>query len=239
MQPGDTITITVGRQTAGEQPAVNRSASDFVVSCNGELLTLSDFTEIGTPSGSLWCDYSFEVTDPGTAGRRSFRIEPAINSYSTDVISLDRLSGEVESYDMDALAGAILTSQGTPGILSQADSALGDVVEGDAWQSGTLTIPLGKVSPFGYSDLTGMTISAAFKSQPSDSPVTCTAEFVSAAGLTVKAYFDTFPVGMNLGATEQTKTWYLDIQCKHTVSGRIITVYRGSLNVVWERNEAT
>ena len=152
-------------------------------------------------------------------------------------------STEGQSYDEDSLAGLFLTAQGVPGVQSAADGDLGDVVMGDSWHSGTLTVPLGKISGFGYSDLSGMTISAAFKRNPSDTPVNTgvTAAIADASARTVTVSWTTFPTGMNLGsdADDLSETWYLDIQLKHTVSGRILTVLRYQLRVVWQRDTTT
>ncbi len=145
---------------------------------------------------------------------------------------------EGQSYDEDSIAGLFLTAQGVPGVQSAADGDLGDVVDGDAWQSGTLTVPLGKLTPFGYSDLTGMTISAKLKKDPSTSPVAITATVVSAAARTVTASWAAFPAGLALGVTasDLSQVWYLDIQLKHTASGTILTPLRYSLRVVWQRD---
>jgi hypothetical protein len=152
-----------------------------------------------------------------------------------------------EAYDADSLAGLMLTSQGVPGVQSAADGDLGDVVMGDSWSSGVQTVPLGKISPFGYSDLTGMTLTAALKQTPATSPVASSTTpnlfttIVDASARTIKAEWITFPSAMNLGATasDLSADWFLDFQLKHTVSGRIITGLRYKLRVVWQRDVVT
>jgi hypothetical protein len=148
---------------------------------------------------------------------------------------------EGQAYDEDSIAGLLQTAQGVPGVQSAADGDLGDVVDGDAWQSGTLTVPLGKLTPFGYTDLSGMTISAKLKQDPTTSPVAISASIVDASARTVKAYWDTFPAAMALGATSSdlSATWYIDVQMKHTASGKILTVLRYQLRVVWQRDNTT
>lgn len=140
--------------------------------------------------------------------------------------------------DIDTVAGILSTSQGVPGVQSASDSDLGDVVMGDSWNSGTLTIPLGKISAFGYSDLTGMTLTAAFKQDPTTTAVAATATILDASARTITVSWITFPAAMNLAgtATDERQVWYADAQLKHTVSGRIITGYRFQLAVVWQRD---
>ncbi len=156
-------------------------------------------------------------------------------------------ASEGDSYDIDTLAGLLLTSQGVPGVQSAADGDLGDVVMGDSWSSGTITVPLGKISPFGYSTLTGMTLSAGFKQDPSTVALVSTTTpalfttVIDATARTVKAEWLTFPTALNLGATASDlgADWYMDLQLKHTVSGRIMTVGRYKLRVVWQRDTTT
>ncbi len=154
---------------------------------------------------------------------------------------------EGQAYDEDSMAGLFLTAQGVPGVQSAADGDLGDVVMGDSWHSGVLTVPLGKISPFGYSDLTGMTLTAGLKQDPTTTVVASSTTpnlyttIIDASARTVSAQWITFPTAMNLGsdADDLSATWMIDLQLKHTVSGRIITPLRYSLRVVWQRDQAT
>lgn len=152
---------------------------------------------------------------------------------------------EGQTYDEDSIAGTILTSQGTPGVQSATDGDLGDVVDGDSWNSGTLYIPLGKLSVFGYgfSDLaSGWTISAGLKSDPSDTQLTgATATFGATVATdgAVSVGWTTFLTGMALASTERSKDWFLDVQLKKTSSSQIITTNRYKLTVVWQRNTTT
>lgn len=154
---------------------------------------------------------------------------------------------EGEAYDEDSLAGLLQTSQGVPGLQSAADGDLGDVVMGDSWTSGVITVPLGKISPFGYSDLTGMTLSAGLKQDPSTTAVVSSTSpalnttIIDTSARTISAQWIAFPAAMNLGSTssDQTAAWFLDFQLKHTASGRIMTVGRYKLNVVWQRDTTT
>ncbi len=154
---------------------------------------------------------------------------------------------EGEAYDEDTLAGLLQTSQGVPGLQSAADGDLGDVVMGDSWTSNVITIALGKISPFGYTDISGMTLSAGFKQDPTTVAVVSTTSpalyttIIDTAARTVSAQWLTFPSAMNLGsnASDTGADWYMDLQLKHTGSGRIMTVGRYKLRVVWQRDTTT
>lgn len=148
------------------------------------------------------------------------------------------------SYDDDSLAGLLLTSVGVPSPTSAADGDLGDVVMGDAYNSGTLYIPLGKLTVFGYAfaDLaSGWTISAGLKDIPATTMVAATATFGASVATDGAFSFSwaSFPAGLNLTSTETSKQFYVDIQLKRTASSTIITTNRYGLNVVWERDTVT
>ncbi len=236
MIPSDTYYADVFRQTVLGGPSAGKALADFAVNCyiNGATYSPTPVvTEVGATADGLATKYTLAIALSSTAGVNRFRIAPATG---TDLIWPDVHTVDTETNDLDTIAGFLQTSQGIPGVQSAADGTLGDVVMGDAWQSGTLTVPLGKISPFGYSDLTGMTITAAFKNAPADTAVTCSASILDASARTVKAYFDTFPVGLNLTSTEYSKPFFLDLQLKHTASGKIITPLRYQLNVAWQRD---
>lgn len=149
--------------------------------------------------------------------------------------------GEGTTYDDDSLGGLIATSQGTPGVQSAADANLGDVVTGDSWNSGTLYIPLGKLTPFGkvYADLaSGWTITAGLKSQPADTMVAATATFGTTVA-TDGAFsigWTTFPTAMVLASPGTSAQWYIDVQIANAGAGLKITTNRYMLRVVWERD---
>lgn len=147
---------------------------------------------------------------------------------------------EGESYDADSIAGLLQTVQGVPLITSAADGDLGDVVDGDAWSGGTLTIPIGRLTPFGltYADLAAGTITAGLKSSPTDTMTAITCAFVSAPAGTFKPSWATFPAAMKLTGSDQYKTWYMDVQFK-SAGGLLITTNRYVLRVAWERDTVT
>jgi hypothetical protein len=170
-------------------------------------------------------------------------VEPTVPAgYRIDPYSW---GGEGQSYDEDSLAGLFLTAQGVPATNSAVDSDLGDVVQGDSYNSGTLYIPLGKLTKFGYSYAnlaSGWTISAGVKSAPSDTAITVSGATFGgtvAADGAFSLSWTTFPTGMQLASTEESKTWYLDVQLKRTTSSTIITSNRYSLRVLWERDTTT
>lgn len=237
-QPGDTLTLYAPRQTAAGTPAYTRAVGDFVVACNGTLATLSSFTEVGVPSGSQFDWYSFTVTAPSTVGIKTYTIEPAQNGYSTDLIGA-WYSGELEVYDNDALASLMLQQQGIPGVRSAADSSLGDIVDRDTYISDTLTMPSGKLSPFGITDISaaGITLEASVMATPGGTSYPITATVVSGTSFTFNLRWSggasqPFPV---LGSVSSL-TNYIDVQILKTGSPNIIiTTNRYSFNQVWER----
>lgn len=148
------------------------------------------------------------------------------------------------SYDDDAIAGLLLTAQGVPAVNSADDGDLGDVVSADAYNSGTLYIPSGKLSKFGlaFSDLSGFSISAGAKSAPADTMVALTCAF-GATYLTDGAFtfsWNTMDPAMQLDAATYAKTWFIDVQIKQTASpNKLITTNRYSINVKWQRDTVT
>lgn len=234
MQPGDQFTLTFDLLDA-DNARVSGEAANLSLRAyqDGAAASVSEtISEIGS-TGS----YKAAITLPNTTGMMS-----VIFAHSGgDIPSPAGYAFELESYDTSALAGLILTSAGVPATISQADTDLGQVVDGDAWGSGTITVALAKLTRVGLSDLSGGTLTAAFKSSASASPVTSgiTATIVSAGDREVSVSWTTFPAGLALASGEESAVWYLDVQFKHTSSGKIVTVFRGQLTVVWERDETT
>lgn len=196
-------------------------------------------TDLGNTADAAWRAYKIDVTLSSTVGDNVIRIAPASG---TDVVEPAIWTGEAESYDADLLAGLLLTSQGTPAVRSQADSDLGQVVEGDSYLSDVMTVPLGKISPWGYSSLTPFTMSVAAKSANTTAAAVSfsTATIVDAAARTIKFGWNAFPSDMALAAGVDQGDWYVDVQFKDTSVSptRTITAGRYKLQVVWERNEA-
>lgn len=234
MRPGDTLDLTTkledaaGAAVTGEAANISVAAYlDGVSTAVGETVT-----EIGS---SGW--YKVSLTLPASAGFLLVRLS---HTGTATTLVPDLFSGEVESADLDSIAETLSTSTGEVASNSADDGDLGDVVEGDAWASGTLTVPTAFLSRFGYSDLSGMTISAALKDAPDGTEVGSaegvSASIISTTSRTVKVSWTTWPTELDLGSTETEKVWYLDIQLKHTGSGQILTPLRYTMRVVWQRD---
>jgi hypothetical protein len=229
MIPGEVITFVVRRQTAGGFPATGFTATgDWSIIQNGIAAAPSAVVFVATVGA--WSYYSLTTTLTATAQPLQFIVEP---SSGDDIV--DGAGADLTSYDADTLASLFTSSSGVSaasGITVGTD--FGRVIQGDAWHSGMLTVPTSTISRWGYSDLTGMTISAALKNAPTDSATVITAAIISAASRTVSASWDAFPAGLALAAGEFSKAFMLDIQLKHTASGRIITALRGQMTVEWQ-----
>jgi len=122
---------------------------------------------------------------------------------------------------------------------SVVDNFFGKLVDGDAFYTGKLTVPQKLLTPSGLTDLTGTTISAAFRKDPSGTPVDISATIEEAENRVISAKMDPFDAAMSLGvtATDLKQKWYLDIQIKVTATGTIITVAQFIVEVVWQRDE--
>lgn len=240
MISGDTITIRTRRQDANGQPAQGRTLSDFVVKVDGALVTPGSFSDKGVATGSTWNDYSFTVVTSSTVGICQVSVEPTVNIYVSDYIDPTTYTMDLESYDNDAVANLLLTTQGIPSVLSAADSNLGDIVYGDSYQSVTLTMPAGKLSPFSITDISavGITVEAGAMATAGGTsyPLTCTV--VSGTGLTFNFGWNTNPFP-TLG-TDSSKPYFVDIQVIKTGPPKqVITTNRYSFNLVWERDTRT
>lgn len=223
------LELAAGGIDSGE--AANLSV---VAHLDGAAISLGEsFAEIGTTGY-----YTLSFTAPASTGYLRVQI---LHSGTSIPVS-DILSGPLMAYDTDDLVAELQQSSGNIAPLTADDGDLGDVVEGDAWNSGVLTIPLAKISPLGYSDLTGMTISAAAMDAVDGTPVLVTASIVNASARTVRFGWSgasSFPAAMVLPAGDTQKDWFFDVQLKHTADSNIITGARYKLRVVWERNTVT
>jgi hypothetical protein len=239
MIAGEAVSLTVFRQTIAGAPSTTATFSVDAFVNGTSYSAANTATLIGETSDGLWNAYKIALTISSTSGNHELRIAAASG---TDVVEPSIWGGEAEQYDSDALAGLLLTSQGTPAVRSQADSDLGQVVDGDSYLSDVLTIPLGKISPWGYNSLTPFTMSVAAKSSNTTAAAITfsSATVVDAALRTVRFGYTAMPSEMALAAAEKQKDWYIDVQFKDTsmTPNRIITGGRYKLTVVWERNEA-
>lgn len=244
MQPSDPISFVVLRRKTDGTASTGKTSSNFTVQGFKDgaavSLTVDAVTEGLTygPSGNQWRAYKFDIAAlPSTAGYDQVFVWPD----DTDLVWPDQLGGEVEAYDLNAMASLFLLAQGAPAVESAADSDLGQIVDGDSYVSPTLTLPAGKLSPHGITDLSaaGITVQSAIMDAVGGNsyPITCTV--VSGPDLQVKISWDTQQHPALSGADE--KTWYIDIQVlDESGSPTIIrTAGRYQFTQVWQRDTRT
>lgn len=239
MIPGDPIEVTAWRQTAAGAASTGKVLADFITDAylDGDAVAMVWVVTEGVTDGA-WRQYKFASTLPSTAGYLQVFFQPASG---TDFISPSSFGGEIESYDMDAMAALFLTAQGVPAVTSAADSNLGDVVDGDTYKSATLTFPSGKLSPHGITDISavGITLQASIKATPGGTAYPITATVVSGPGLTFNISWaggssQPFPAL----TTQANVAQYIDVQILKTgVPNVIVTGYRLSFNQVWARED--
>ncbi len=243
LRPGDTVYLPFTLQTTAGAAAVYANKAALT----GAGWTLTYWNEGAAVSSPTWdlvlvdsangrYELSLLIAAAGTG--EVFLKAPAGYVSSVETYPLD-----IETYDLDSLANLFLTAQGTPGVQSAADGNLGDIVDGDSWNSGMLTVPLGSMVPLGVSVLTGLTVEASFKRTPDDTAVTVSTTVIDNTARTLQVYFDTFPAGMALAGTAQDQVWYLDVQlirpASTGVTKRIRTPLRYQVRVVWQREVRT
>jgi hypothetical protein len=242
------ITLTVARGTTAG--AALSYANKAALTAAGWDLIAYDVDGVALTSQPTW---SIAVVDATTGAHRVKWTMPSGKGYIRLTIPTYWRADpygwtfDGQTYDDDAIAGLLLINQGVPAISSAADGNLGDVVEHDSYKSPTLNLTLGKLARFGYaySDLAaGFTFSAMAKHQPSDTAVAIT--FTAGASIATDGAFtigwDTFPatiLTLDNANNENAKTVYIDVQVKHTATGRLITTNRYALQVVWDRDTAT
>ena len=160
-------------------------------------------------------------------------IGPAGSLSSPDGYVLD-----VETNDLDSIASLLPPVAGTQVTWGTSLSNWGAVEEGDVWTSPPMTVNAAQLEwNLGVTSLVGVTVEAALKSQPTDTPIDITAEAMNpGVNLNVQASWSTFPVAMALGALF-TKTWYCDIQL--IFNGLIWTPFRGQIVVNWQSDTRT
>jgi len=234
---GDTVVKLISIQTTAGVAASYADKTAFLAATHA--LTWRDVDGTALSTQPTWT-----ISDEGAGVHRvRFTVPAGIWWVEPTVASGYRFdphtwSGEGQSHDSDSIAGLLQTAQGVPSIISAADGDLGDVVEGDSFDSGALTVPLGKISNFGYSTLTGMTLSAAAKLGVTGTAIPLTGcSIVSATGRTVKLAWTSFPSGLLLDSDEAEQTVYLDLQLKQTGNSHVITPLRYTMRIVWERDE--
>lgn len=237
--PSTTLSFDVWRQTAAGAASTGKVIGDFAyaILLDGTAQAITATLTEGATSG-LWRAYKMSFTTPATTGTLQAFFDVASG---TDVVAGGLVTVDLQAYNETTLAGLILTSQGIPGITTTDPSDLGQVKSGDSYNTGTLTVPLGKLTPFGFTDLTGLTISAEARTAPNtpSSSVALTSAIVSAASRTFYVKWDAMPAGMVL-TTETSVIWYIDVQFKETAApNRIVTTNSYFIAVTWDANDTT
>jgi hypothetical protein len=235
--PSTTLTFDVWRQTAAGVASTGKVLADFAVAflLDGTVQAITPTVTEGATSG-LWRAYEFELTLPASTGIFQAFIDVASG---TDSVGGGLLTLDLQAYNETSIAGLILTSQGVPGVRSAVPNDLGEVVSGDSYASDTLTVPLGKLTPFGFTDLAGLTLSVEARTGPGvpASSVALTGTIVSSALRTFTFKFDAMPASMLL-TTQDSVVWYIDCQFRETAApNRIITTNRYYFSVVWDAND--
>lgn len=235
--PSTTLTFDVWRQTAAGAASTGKVIGDFAYAhyLDGTVQAITTTLTEGATVG-LWRAYKMAQTVPATTGTYQILFDVASG---TDVVAGGSITIDLQAYNETSLAGLIQTSQGIPGIRTTDPSDLGQVKSGDSYHSGTLTTPLGKLSPFGLTDFTGLTISAEARTAPGTpaSSVALTAAIVVSADRSFYFKWDAMPAGMVL-TTETSVIWYIDVQLKETASpNRVITGNSYFIAVTWDAND--
>lgn len=240
MIPGDPFSFVVLRQAIDGSAATGKTSANFTVQGFRDgaaaALTVTSVTEGATygPSGNQWRAYAFLIAAlPSTAGFDQIHLF----ADNTDAVWPDAFGGEVESYDLASMAALFLTAQGVPAVQSAADSSLGDIVDEDSYLSPVLTMPAGKLSPFGITDISaaGLTVQAAVKATPGGTGYPITVTIVSGPALEFRIGWDDQPFP-ELG-TSESAAWYIDVQVVKTgPPQQIITTNRYSFTQVWQRD---
>lgn len=203
---------------------------DLIFNLDGVLVTPSYTVTPTGISGWHWIrwtaqegDYAIETTIPALHDANP----PFVTAY-------------IDSVDIsDVFAAVNSGGELTPITQNLGDQNLGNLIDGDAFYTGTLTVPLSRLTPYGLTDLTGCTISAAFRDNPSTVTIPIVANIISDVNREVEAHMDPFNVLMALGALsgDLSKKWYLDIQIIKTAGSIKITVARYTIDVLWQRDE--
>lgn len=241
MIPGDPLTFVVLRQAIDGSAATGKTSGNFSVQGFRDgaaaALTVSSVTEGATygPSGNQWRAYAIAIAAlPSAAGYAQVHIF----ADNTDAIWPDAFGGEIESYDLSAMAALFLSAQGVPAVQSAADSDLGDIVDEDSYLSPVLTMPEGKLSPFGITDISaaGITVQAAIMATPGGTSYPITVTVVDGPSREFRIGWDAqqHPA---LPSGQDSQTWYVDVQVVKTgPPQQIITTNRYRFVQVWQRD---
>lgn len=242
MIPGETYNETILWGTVLGGPALGRTTAHLILNgyLSGAVSSLTpSLTYLANTADGRYAAYKLSYALPATAGQFKRYVASA---YPLDVILTADKDGEIEGYDLDSLAALLLTAQGVPAVQSAVDSDLGDIVDGDSYKSATLTMPAGKLSPFGITDITVTAtrkVEAAIMGTSGGTSYPITATVVSGPALTFTISWQTqqHPA---LGTGIDSAAWHIDVQVVDTASGTtIVTTNRYRFQQVWQRDTRT
>lgn len=243
MVPGDPLSFSVLRQTIAGAAATGKTSANFTIQGFADgvatALTVSSVTEGATygPSGNQWRAYKVILAAiPSTAAYDQIDI----HADNSDIISPNSFGGEVQAYDLDSLAALMQDSTGVPAVASAVDLNLGQIVDGDSFVSGTLTMNMAKLSPFSITDLSavGITKEAAISSAPGATQYPITITVINPTTGTYRLSWDTQQHPAL--TTQQNATWYIDVQVIKTGPPKlIVTTGRFTFQQVWQRDSRT
>ena len=179
----------------------------------------------------------YEIAFTAQIGQGELRITGPTSAAFTNP---DGFILDYDSYSNDLLAALFNQTQGVIGSFSQADYSLGDYVDGDTFLSPAITIPAAKMSALGQTTLSGLTIEAAAKTQPTDTQTNLpTPSVVDSTNRIIKINIaaNTLPT---LAAGITASLWYIDVQLIKSGTPNIIaTVLRYTINQLWQRDTRT
>lgn len=243
MVPGDRLSLNVYRQTIANAAATGKTSANFTIQGYADgvatTLTVTSITEGATigPVGDQWRAYLVIIAAiPATAAFDQIEIFPD----NSDIVSPNTIAGEIQAYDLDSLANLMQDSTGVPAVASAVDTELGQIVDGDSYVSGTLTMNTSKLSPFGITDLSavGITVEAAIAATPGGTqyPITITTISPTLMTYTLSWTAQQHPAL----TTDQQKVWYIDVQVIKTGPPKlIVTTGRFRFTEVWQRDSRT
>lgn len=238
LAPGDTAYLPVTLQTTAGVAAVYADKA-ALVAAGWTLTYFNNGVAVASPTWDLVIvassagRYQIALTldnDPGQG--ECFLTPPAGYTCSVETFPID-----VETYDLDGLYAALLTSQGSPVAQALSTTDLGQVVEGDIFDSGELVASQATLERyFGQSDLTGLELTASAMESPDGTAVDIDVAIVDAANRLFKVSWDTFPTDMELDTNQNSKVFRIEVRAATTGTGAIgpVTVFIGQVEIIWQ-----
>jgi hypothetical protein len=202
---------------------------DVVVWMNGVVVAAPTW-DLVVVSGTLG---HYEIKLTAQVGQGELRFTVPAGGYCTPYgFYLD-----YSVYSLDTLAAMFNQSQGQPGANTLSDWSLGDYKDGNTWNSGNITIPLAKMTVLGQTTLAGLTIEAASKTTPADTPTNWpTPTVIDSTNRIVQLTLASNTLTA-LGAGVRSLMLYVDLQLiKAGTPNKIVTVGAYTLQQLWRRD---